>query len=282
MNVKATSTATSKIQVVITGKDGITKVVNINELTEIMAYSGDKFQILNTINGENQIVDNFIFVKNGENLDLSFVNGESLTFENFYSYSNVEISFESTADSIYTLSSSSSLGHELANGNTLVYAQGNEELLLNMANGNESLQAALSDQIAVANAEQSAFAGLAAGAAAGTGASTAALVGGGLAATGVAIAAGGSSSSSDGSSSSGLLGKFVDSAVGGIDYYINGTLAGQTAADGTFSYNAGDVISFKVGNVTIGTINASEVNADGTVMPQDLAGVAFTNYRFRW
>ena len=189
----------SKIQVVITGKDGITKIVNISDLASIQAQSGDKFQVIQTVNGETTLIDNFMIVKNKETLELSFASGETLSIENFYSYNNIEMEFTVSDNSIYTLSSQSSLGQELSDGTSLVYAQGSQETLLVMSNGNESLQAALSDQITVLSSEESAS--LIGGAVA-SGLSTGTLVAGGAAVVGGAAIASGSSSSSGSSSGS--------------------------------------------------------------------------------
>jgi hypothetical protein len=126
---------------------------------------------------------------------------------------------------VYTLSSSSSFGHELSDGTTLVYAQGSQDTLLSMSNGNESLHAALSDQITVANADhfaaaEGAAAASEAAAGAGTmaGVSTAALVVGGVVVVGAAVAIDNNNDSDSSSSSDTKTASFVDSAVGGIDY----------------------------------------------------------------
>ncbi|MFA6145246.1 MAG: hypothetical protein WC691_10650, partial [Sulfuricurvum sp.] len=96
-------------------------------------------------------------------------------------------------------------------------------------------------------------------------------VGVGAVGGGIALAGGGS-----GDTTPPLIGIFTDSAVGGVDYYINGVKVGTTDASGKFSYKAGDTITFKVGNVTIGDITSTQINADGKVLPQDLVGVART------
>lgn len=63
----------------------------------------------------------------------------------------------------------------------------------------------------------------------------------------------------------------IDSAVSGVDYYINGELKGQTGADGSFSHKQGDKVTFKIGNVTLGEITPN--TADHEIYLQDLAGV---------
>ena len=74
-----------------------------------------------------------------------------------------------------------------------------------------------------------------------------------------------------------LVGYLIDSAVSGVDYYINGVKAGITDTNGKFMYHTGDTISFKVGNVTIGDVKSTGINTDSKVLLQDLVGVARTN-----
>ena len=117
---------TSILQLKFIGKDGIDKSININELTKIKANSGDKFQVIKTKKGENQIVDNFIAMKDADTLELMFASGESLCIKNFYTYNNVEIKFtvSDSYNSIYTLSSQSTGEKEVADGTTIVYVRG--------------------------------------------------------------------------------------------------------------------------------------------------------------
>lgn len=49
-------------------------------------------------------------------------------------------------------------------------------------------------------------------------------------------------------------GKFIDSAVGGITY-TSGSQTGKTDSDGTFKYEDGKSVTFKVGDIVIGTVD---------------------------
>jgi len=138
---------TSKIEVIIVTKDGIIRVVDISEVSKIVANSADSFSIVKSSDGQKHQIDNFIVIKNGNNLELLFSNGETLAIENFYSYNNVELDF--LDDSAHTLSSQTISGHELSNGTTLIYAQGSQQTLLSMAKGNESLELAISTEASV-------------------------------------------------------------------------------------------------------------------------------------
>ncbi|KGT47322.1 hypothetical protein [Acinetobacter sp. HR7] len=74
-------------------------------------------------------------------------------------------------------------------------------------------------------------------------------------------ACGGDSDSSNNSSPPSTFtkkGQLIDGAIEGVDYYINGKKAGTTDIDGTFSYNEGDEITFKIGDIEIGTVQGAE------------------------
>jgi hypothetical protein len=64
-----------------------------------------------------------------------------------------------------------------------------------------------------------------------------------------------------------LTGVFFDAAVQGLDYYIDGVKAGTTNAAGQFSYTLGQAVTFRVGNVTLGTTGTGDLS---TVTPADL------------
>lgn len=73
------------------------------------------------------------------------------------------------------------------------------------------------------------------------------------------------------------VGQFIDDPVGGLTYSCVSTgntqeVKGTTDADGHFNYLPGQTCTFKVGNVTLGSLTG--VPADGKVTPQDVAGVS--------
>lgn len=53
-------------------------------------------------------------------------------------------------------------------------------------------------------------------------------------------------------------GKFIDAAVEGITY-TSGTLTGVTDAQGNFSYQAGQSVTFSIGGITLGTVSGSAI-----------------------
>ena len=71
------------------------------------------------------------------------------------------------------------------------------------------------------------------------------------------------------------VGQFIDDPVGGLSYSCvsaSQTITGTTDDQGHFNYLPGQTCSFKVGNVTLGTLK--DIPSDGKVTPQDVAGVA--------
>ena len=61
-------------------------------------------------------------------------------------------------------------------------------------------------------------------------------------------------------------GYFIDSGVSGLDYTSNGSVYKQTKSGGYYEYLYGDLLSFKVGNVALGSAYGSS-----TITPKDLA-----------
>ena len=62
---------------------------------------------------------------------------------------------------------------------------------------------------------------------------------------------------------------FIDSAVGGLQY-TSGSLSGVTGADGSFQYQAGQPVTFKIGNLTLGSVTPGSKN----IYPVDLVSGA--------
>jgi hypothetical protein len=61
-------------------------------------------------------------------------------------------------------------------------------------------------------------------------------------------------------------GVFVDSAVEGLSYETSSGVKGTTDAQGRFTYNEGDTVTFKIGGVTLGSGKAA-----GTVTPSHIS-----------
>lgn len=98
--------------------------------------------------------------------------------------------------------------------------------------------------------------------------------------TAILTACGGGSSGGGGSQTQ--VGQFVDDPVQGLSYrcvdsaHPLAATSGKTNAQGQFNYIAGQTCTFKVGNVTVGSL--SNIPSDGVVTPQDAAGVSRAVY----
>lgn len=91
-------------------------------------------------------------------------------------------------------------------------------------------------------------------------------------------ACGGSSSSSTAPASSLLTGILSDSYVQGVSYTTSSGASGVTGTNGEFTYAAGDSVTFKIGQVTLGSAvmsssSLSDMNGSKLVRPKDIAGV---------
>lgn len=69
--------------------------------------------------------------------------------------------------------------------------------------------------------------------------------------------------------------RLVDAPVSGVDYVCENNVVGRTGAFGQFSYIRNTRCSFKIGNISLGTI--ATFPSDNIVTPYDLAGVSRVN-----
>ncbi|TYK64630.1 VCBS domain-containing protein, partial [Colwellia echini] len=76
-----------------------------------------------------------------------------------------------------------------------------------------------------------------------------------------------------------LRAQFTDNFVSGVSYTTSSGLTGLTGDTGTageFKYNAGDIITFSIGDVIIAQFNANAINGD-TLFLQDIAGTELSD-----
>jgi hypothetical protein len=66
---------------------------------------------------------------------------------------------------------------------------------------------------------------------------------------------------------------FIDSAVEGIDYYFYDKLQGSTDKEGKFRYLENASVTFKVGNITLGSLKTETLEENSKVLPQDIVQV---------
>jgi len=62
----------------------------------------------------------------------------------------------------------------------------------------------------------------------------------------------------------------IDGIIAGLEYTTSSGISGLTTAEGGFEFNAGDIVTFNIGNVVIGDIDMAQIN-DGQVFLQDIA-----------
>ena len=251
-------------------------IIEVNGPARIIVYPGDNFDLLSNASGiasfyggKSKLAENLIAIKKGENLDVILESGDIITFERFYNFNNLaSVEFVNDEGQVQTLLSTDSPTVEISYETFLVYSQGELPELLSISGGNPSLNSVLTSNfdntiLTGESAEISyAYMGL-----------------GVLGALGIAGGGGGGGGSSPINPvvAKPLPAQLVDAIVIGVDYYINNVLTGQTNAEGKFFYSANDNITFKVKEITLGTIQASDINADEIVLLQDLVGVPRTS-----
>ena len=77
---------------------------------------------------------------------------------------------------------------------------------------------------------------------------------------------GGGSGSAPTGSSTGVL---TDGPVGGVQYSTSSGVTGTTDAQGRFDYNPGDVVTFRIGQLTLGSLTAN--GSSTTITPIQIA-----------
>lgn len=253
---------------------GTTK--NISTKSLVVLKEGQHLKILKKLNSDKKSLDDLLVVKDGEDLIISYIDGQSLIIENFYSLKDIVVELPVAEYETHLLSS-----NYTGDSFSIIYAQGDITLFESMFEGNQIALNKISEYFS-----QNEVTGINSGDEVKTenssvieGVSDTTLIVGGVVGVGAIAAAaggggsgGGSSSSSSSNTSSTETAQFVDSAVAGASVYKNGVQIGTTDANGYFNYSGttGDVFSLKVGNLTLGAINYQDIPADGILTIQDL------------
>ena len=272
-----------EIAIEINGKN---EILSSDKMNFVKLENGSKLRIskklLNVTNNEDLIV-----VKNGENLEIFYSDGSSITLEGFYALIDISLELPTGENESHLLSSNL---EDTSVETSVVYAQGDMSKFISLLDGNETLSTALNNynhslsgmnagDTVAAEAVTATETGATTGTFAGL-SQTAMLAIGGVVVVGGAIAIGSNGGSSNTpasteTSDSSSTGYFVDSAVVGATYERYNALGdllgtGTTGTGGSFIYNEGETIVFKIGSITLGSIKSSEVPEDGNVFPQDI------------
>jgi len=85
----------------------------------------------------------------------------------------------------------------------------------------------------------------------------------------VMVGCGGGGGGSSSNPLSTITGVFVDSAVSGVDYNCSSGATGVTNAAGEFTCNSGDRVSFSLGGIDLGTVDASEHITPSSFFPNN-------------
>ncbi len=262
-----------KLDDLVISKNGnFLKEFNIGAKTYVKVKKGDKFKIVKKTNGE-LFEEEVIVQKSSDDLILSYQDGSTVIFESFYN-SESSIELPASNNGVLTLDST------MQTNDGLVYAYGDKETLLSMSDVTlHSSISEMSDFSQLPKFAEASSVGTDASIANSSTVSLSTTALSSLALVGIVVAStgsGGGSSSQTPVSVAKKNGLLLDSVVSGVDYYINGQFVGKTKSDGSFEYQDGDRITFKIGNITLGEL--TQVPPDGRVLPQDLAGVDRGNF----
>ena len=109
----------------------------------IKAKAGEHYRISSRKEGKDQLLDNVIVKRAGDDLQLQYADGTQLTLSNYYNEAKgdagCDLSLPGQDGKDYTVSAKNSSGTDLGDGTTLVYAHGDHDALMNMAPGDNAL-----------------------------------------------------------------------------------------------------------------------------------------------
>ena len=140
---KTNSITNEQLQLTVIKEDGNIEVLNSFDLTNLQLKQKDKLKLkvlkksLKDINNEDLIV-----VKNGDNLEIYYGDGTSLTLEGFYTFEDISLELPTGEFETHLLSS---IVEDSSNNISVVYAQGNMSNFKSLIEGNEALSNAMSN-----------------------------------------------------------------------------------------------------------------------------------------
>ena len=146
--------------VVTTTKDSHTVTLNNGKTSQplnagrpntVKAKAGENYRILQKAKtGEEQLLDNVIAKKSGDDLVLNYADGTQLTLENFYGECKAggcDVTLAGQDAGGYSLAGASPAGAALGDGSTLAYAHGTPDALMAMTQGNDAMRSALTGPV---------------------------------------------------------------------------------------------------------------------------------------
>jgi len=124
------------------------KTLTIGQVNKISAKSGDHYRVLLKTADKEQLLDDVLAKKEGQDLHLVYAGGTEVVLENYYEVcadGACEATLPSETASGYQVSTSAAVGVNAGDDANLVYAHGNRDTLLSMTQGNERMQFAISE-----------------------------------------------------------------------------------------------------------------------------------------
>ncbi|MEN9898918.1 MAG: hypothetical protein RLZZ66_2567 [Pseudomonadota bacterium] len=130
--------------------NGTTSVdLKAGQVNVIKAKAGEHYRIIIQKEGVSKLLDNVIVKRAGADLQLKYADGTQLTLSNYYNEATGEAGCDLALpgrDGIdYNLSEKNTLGTDLGDDTTLVYAHGDHDILMNMAPGDSGLHNTLAE-----------------------------------------------------------------------------------------------------------------------------------------
>ena len=129
------------------GKDSLP--IQSGQLNKFKAKAGEHYRIVKRKGDETQLLGDVVAYKAGEDLQLSYADGTRVTLENYYgecaSATACDLTLPGNDPDGYSLNSGSLASETLgSDGSSLLYAHGNRDVLIGMAQGNSALLSTLS------------------------------------------------------------------------------------------------------------------------------------------
>jgi hypothetical protein len=120
--------------------------IKTGQANAFVAHAGDHYRVMRDVNGKQQLADDVIAKRTGNDLVLNYADGTQVSLQGYYLECNTtascEISLPAKDDATYAVSDKAD-GLALGDGTTLVYAHGSQDALLGMVQGNAPLTTAI-------------------------------------------------------------------------------------------------------------------------------------------
>ena len=109
--------------------------------------AGERYRIVKRQGGDEQLLDNLVAKRSGDDLQLRYQDGTQVTLENYYvdckALAACDITLPGPDGGLYRPGAESAAGAALADGSHLVYAYGAPDTLMTMAQGQPAMLSAL-------------------------------------------------------------------------------------------------------------------------------------------